>query len=250
MESGPAPACQPNSSRRKPSPEFLNLYVVYRSIMQGKGIDLKQKLFDWAQRQKNLLEPTGANVEFQLLSRKGCHPVSLAIATFAIEFFPIAADVFRDTFGKPGERLRRARDLETSAAMLERTLAAGDSPEVENHWPKRPIKGVPGQSPLAMVKDLRQYAKMYEVMEHLSKNSDIRSDQDLARFVITSYVHRESGRWCDKEVSAIISAKTGETYDETAHKMWRTRNFSRLSQRYSVTSEILIEIGLVLEFAG
>lgn len=50
----------------------------------------------------------------------------------------------------------------------------------------------------------------------------------------------------DVEVSALIGSALGrEGYDETAHRMWRSRNYERLEKGNSSLVQILLGIGVV-----
>jgi hypothetical protein len=53
----------------------------------------------------------------------------------------------------------------------------------------------------------------------------------MAKYSLASVVKRVSGKFHDCEVSAMPGAALGNfEYDETAHRVWRIRNYDRLER--------------------
>jgi hypothetical protein len=67
----------------------------------------------------------------------------------------------------------------------------------------------------------------------------------LAKYLFSAYVYRATSRFHDKEVSDLIGAALGITYDETAHRMWRNRNYKRIDKTLSNIADILADFGKV-----
>lgn len=149
----------PKGASAQPSPEMVNMYNALRDVLTEKGVDISALIQSWTEQFLRSLEPFGADVEFKVLCRRGCTPVSLVLAGSAISFFPLVGKQIRETFGAPNERLKRANEFESTAAMMERAfIGPAASPEdVDRSWPDRPIAKVPIHAPGETISNLRQF---------------------------------------------------------------------------------------------
>jgi hypothetical protein len=220
-------------------------YSALQEVSQEQGADIAAIANEWALHIKKTLAPDGADTDFEALCDQGCHPLSLAAAVFAAEFFPLAVLSFRAAFGISKHRVGYSRKLRQAADIVAKTLFSETLGE--GLWLKLMRRhGALPEPPSAMIRDLEFYAKLFEFAELVSRNAGIKSNQDLPRFIVTGYVYLATGRWHDKEVSALLQGDGAEVYDETAHRVWRNRNFSRLNRYYCVLSELLLGIGNVV----
>jgi hypothetical protein len=74
---------------------------------------------------------------------------------------------------------------------------------------------------------LRVYAKLLQDgARHFGRRSDVY--HNIAKARLTAYVKFRSGRFHDKEIAALISAVSGNVYDETDHRTWRRKHYRRL----------------------
>lgn len=234
-----------NCNRATTFPGLKESFSALQEVQTEQGIDTAAKANEWALHIKKALAPNGADNDFEILCDKGCHSLSLAASVFAAEFSPIAILSFRAAFGMSKDRVGYSSKLRRAAEILGKTVfseALG-----EGIWLKlKSIHELLPAPPSAMIRDLEFYAKLFEFAELVSRNAGIRSKHDLPRFIITSYVHLATGRWHDKEVSGLLQGDEADVYDETAHRVWRNRNFSRLNRHYCVLPELLLEIGKVV----
>jgi hypothetical protein len=235
----------PASDRLGSDSALLGLKGTYSALKEGlheNGADLAKIAYEWSLGIKKALEPEGADRDFEVLCDQGCHPWSLAVSVFAAEFYPILVLSVRAAFVRSKQRVGYSRKLRQAADILGQTVFTDKMKD--GLWLKLKARheSLP-EPPSAMIRDLEFYARLFEFAELVSRNAGIKSDRDLPRFIVTSYVHPATGRWHDKEVSALVQGDGTEIYDETAHRVWRNRNFSRLNRHYRTLSELLQEVG-------
>jgi hypothetical protein len=233
-----------NRTSAKGFPGLEETYFAFQEVLREKGVDLTAVAREWALQIRQTLKTDEAERDFDALCNQGCHPVSLAVSIFAGEFYPIVVSSFRAAFGISKQRVRYSRKLRQAADILRRTVFSETLRE--GLWLK--FKGrhesLP-EPPSAMIRDLEFYAKLFDFVELASRNAGIKSGHDLPRFIVTGYVHLATNRWHDREVSALFRGSDTEPYDETAHRVWRSRNFRRINQYYCILPELLLEVGKV-----
>jgi len=80
----------------------------------------------------------------------------------------------------------------------------------------------------------------------VSEETQAHSSDSIPKYLISAYVKRATGDFHDAQVSALIGSALGTgTCDETAHRMWRSRNYAQLEQEYSSLADLLMGIGVV-----
>lgn len=99
--------------------------------------------------------------------------------------------------------------------------------------------------PLALIRTLRMYARVLKGFDDVATRTSIHSPEAFGRYLISEFVKTTTGEYHDKEVSALIGCALGETYDETAHCVWRSRNYKHI-QAVSFPTELLIALGVLL----
>jgi hypothetical protein len=167
--------------------------------------------------------------------------------------------------GSPREQEQRIRALEKAALGLEnlqasfvdavlasnRNLIPSDLLEktrkelinptnLKDMWPKDTAP-----HPAETIHSLRQYVSFLRKFGSLGEESRVSSVDMLWKYLFSGYVYRATGGFHDAQVSRLIGAVLNEVYDETAHRMWRSRNYGRMDGDYSVLAKLLIGIGLV-----
>ena len=234
-----------NRDSAKAFPGLEDTYSALQEVLHEKGSDFAAVAHEWALGIKKALAPDGSDSDFEMLCSQGCHPVSLAASVFAAEFYPIAVLGFRAALGISKQRVGYSRKLRQAADILKETVFSETLGE--GLWMKLRSRheSLP-EPPSTMIRNLEFYAKLFDFAELISRNAGIKSSHDLPRFIITGYVHLATGRWHDKEVSALLQGDGPEIYDETAHRVWRNRNFVRLNRHYRTFPELLLGIGAVI----
>jgi len=113
--------------------------------------------------------------------------------------------------------------------------------DLDTMWPK----SAPAPHPSVTIRALRFYASSLRKFDRISNDTGISSSDMLAKYAISAYVHRASGGFHDAEVSTLIGAVLRSVYDETAHRMWRSRNYERIDVGFSFLPNLLVGIGVV-----
>ena len=125
--------------------------------------------------------------------------------------------------------------------LLTRTRNELISPtDLKDTWPKDAAPH-PGET----IRVLRLYASLLRKLGSLGKKTGINSTDTLWKYVFSAYVHRATQGFHDVQVSRVIEAVLNEGYDETAHRMWRSRNYERIDADLSFLPKLLIGIGFV-----
>lgn len=226
----------------KDIPGLRESFEVTVQILRDKGIDPLAFAWDWARRSKAGLGDVGGP-EFEELCSDGCHPIALAACLLVSESMPAIGRVVRRYFGEQDDRARSARKLRSAAEVLKQFFDT----DMERRYQSiraRVTKCPPG--PLELVRNLELYAKILDITEAFSRTADLKSQHDLPRFIVSDYVHRATGRWHDREVSALLEWDSADVYDETAHRVWRNRNARRLMRHSGILSDLLLAIGLLI----
>jgi hypothetical protein len=202
-----------------------------------KGIDLRKAVLDWAQRVRVEVSAQGADVEFGQLLRCGCGAVGLAACVFVARIVDWVVAEGESVAGPKDQRARLQRDLLDVASRLESISRAAFIDE--SIW--GPLTGGL-ESPNKTAAILRTYARAFDSFSVLMAYGNVRSTEDLQRYVFCRYVRLKTEDWHDKEVSAILQAVTGSELAETTLRMWRSRSFSRIANPAPFVVDQLVAI--------
>ena len=114
-----------------------------------------------------------------------------------------------------------------------------------NFWPEWP-SSAPVPHPATTVRALRLYAKSLGFFQVISQETEANSADSFPKYLISAYVRRATGDFHDRQVSALFgSSAKRESYDETAHRMWRRRNYKKLEKSFGLLADLLHGIGVV-----
>ena len=240
------------------------------SIQLSNGVNLPDRLGAWTKGKEDLLRRAGVCREYEELCSAGCIPISLAIALSTFRISRKTAEIWKSTLGSKRQRTQTIGHLQKAADSLERAheqlidavLAQKNimlDPDLRR-WlstaPDRPQgrpwsvpwpKDARAQHPMTVVNSLRTYASIVSVFDEISEGQHVHSADSFSRYLLSAYVKRVTNEFHDREVSALISAASGiEGYDETTHRVWRSRNYSKLDQEFSSLAELMCGIGLVI----
>ena len=175
-------------------------------------------------------------------------------------------DKWRKLSGTPRQRKQTIRSLEKAADALETLLDTVDAvvaedlssdpvvaDRLEQSWrmfmllPDFWSGGTIAVPELSVTIDgLRTYASVLRSFDLPLKDIGASPADMLAKYLFSAYVVRATTRFHDAEVSALIGATLGTFYDETAHRMWRKRNYKRIDKNFSSTLNMLTDVGSVL----
>jgi hypothetical protein len=237
--------------------EIRELWNVLCSISASQGVDAGNLALGWAKAKRNSLLKWASENSFDELCNAGCSPVSLAISLWAIQACRRWQKTWRVTIGSVRRRDQIVRSLENAANNLEELqnsfygalledlressndIETGDndihSLNAEHTWPSY----APGPSPSTTIRALHLYARVLGFFDTISEETQAHSAETVSKYLISGYVNRATGKFHDPEVSALIgSALETGTYDETAHRMWRSRNYEQLETGFHKLAEL------------
>lgn len=107
-----------------------------------------------------------------------------------------------------------------------------------------------GRIPISrLANELRIHAKVVNLAELLKKDTEARSASEVARYLLTAYVHAMTGRFHDQSVSGLVGEilKDTDNYNDVAQRMWRSRNYERLDSHYSWIVKFLVAMSVVIK---
>lgn len=213
------------------------VWKVYSEILSRRGFDLQQ----WTAHQGESLPSPGARSDFKELCVEGCVPEMLAILVAFLRWCPKFEDSWAKIYASPNDCRRVRKNLEKTAKVLQGLFAFSISPEDEEIASE--FDKIGRISPGQLVSELKLYAKGLDLMDRLPRETETRSLADFGKFSLTEYVKQATGRFRDRNVSGLIAEAIGPTdYNEVAHRMWRFRNFKRMSTHFQKLSELLSDI--------
>jgi hypothetical protein len=224
--------------------EEREFWDLYREMYQSKGVDIddfyRAAVEEW---KKELLEH-GARTDFAELTMTGCSPVILGLLIAFTRYCPQLKNFWEHTIGDVKEREKAKRELEGAAARLERifalTLTADDNM-------KEKLARSRFLMPSELISQLRLYVRLITLGERLMADPGIRSLGEFAKYLLAGYVKRATGKFCDRNVSGLLADLVGPiSYDETAQRMWRRRNYAHLDKHLSTMVDGLNAMGTVM----
>ena len=247
--------------------EIRELWDVLSSISASNGIDMLQFVHAVARLKRDSLSQWASERDFDELCNAGCGEVSLAIALWAIKASQRWGTTWRTAVGSKRDRNQAIGALQKAAAVLgelqESLIAAvmedvkmslredlrkppdidakSLSLDLEAHWPRT----APGPPPTTVIRALRLYSRILRLFDILPEETQAHSPEAFSKYLISAYVKRATGDFHDVEVSALIGSALGTMYDETAHRMWRSRNYEQIEKTSSSLAEFLVGIGVV-----
>ncbi len=221
------------------------LWDAHRKILLKRGVDLDKAFAEWAERQGQKLASPGARTDFAELCRHGCTPQVLAAIIALFRFAPRVERLWAEMIGHPRKRQKVTRALEKAASMLEEVFGEFIAAEDES---QRETFADLGRIPLSrLVSEVRFYIRFLNLAEGLAADTETRSIREVTNYLLASYVKRATGRFRDRNVSALLGELAGSVdYNEVAQRMWRTRNYQRLEKHFSKLTDFLFTMGVVI----
>jgi hypothetical protein len=242
-----------------------NLWDTYRSIFARNGLDIAAKCANWSEQKRQTL----ANYDkdrFDDLCKEGCKVLPLAILIAVIQPLRSIEKQSTKITGTPRLRRQKIRTLDKAAVVLEDLLGSATdvlAADYRGSIDTNPLKEPPLEPihridnslswaaenyvphPAIAILALRTYTSILQVLIDARNDTGVTSSDMLAKYLFSSYVYRATGQFHDSEVSTLIGAALGITYDETAHSAWRHRNYKRIDKKLSGIADIVADLSKV-----
>jgi hypothetical protein len=224
--------------------DLQDLWNAYCEICSARGFDLRQALKQWAVQQENELPSPGARTDFRELCETGCVVEILAILFVSLRWSPQFEEFWSNIYGNPNERRRVRKTLEKTAKAVESLFVLTIFLEDDEMTSK--LSKIGRISPRQVVSEMRFYARMLNFVDSLPRETQTRSLADFCKFALTDYAKQATGRFRDRNVSGLIAEAIGpQDYNEVAHRMWRSRNFKKMSSHFQKLSQLLTAIHVI-----
>jgi len=221
------------------------LWNTYRELRRRRGINVDQLFPEWAAEETQKLASPGAREDFAELCKGGCLPQVLAAIIVLLRFSPLLERFWAEMVGSPDNRQKATRTLEKAASTLEDLFGGFIASEDENQ--RAEFRKIGRLSFSSVVSELRFYIKFINAAERISADTGSHSLQEVCKYLLSSYVRRMTGRFHDRNVSALIGEIYGPSdYEEVAQRMWRKRNYQRLDKHLSFIPSFLVAMSVVI----
>lgn len=212
----------------------LGLWSFGLQYLEARQVSPVELLDQVAKRVEYELSEVGFRDEFRQLVKSGLSPGILAVAFLAVRFGGLVSAGFKTWKGTKRDQKRFSSTLLEAAALLEAQF--GNNTPAETAF----LLKVGFAPPDAIAKSLRMFAKFYNAIHYLSEATGVSNFNEVFTYTLVGLVIRTTSRPHDREVSALLCVlKDSESYDETAHKMWRNRNYAHLDKRLQFIPGIL-----------
>ena len=200
-------------------------------VFSGLELTKDGSLTEWAAWRFQRLGDFRLGAGLKKLTSAGICRETIAFGMYFVTISPRLDLCLKDLFGGRRTRMRDALALERAAGILRRMSdALPNLPEM--------LKNMPSFALTARA--LEMYSVMLELGEVACAITGMGSCQEMAKYSLASLVKRVSGKFHDREVSAMTGAALGDfEYDETAHRVWRIRNYDRLERSFPVVAMAL-----------
>lgn len=197
----------------------LSLKELIRRFRQS-GVLSRSTVVDFCEHGFHLLKDSYLQRDIERLEQWGMTKEAMAMGVMAISFAPALDGLFA-RLGDKKTRLREREALLSAIPILNKiagTLEAGGK-----------LHGKATMSPSYVVSALKANADLLIFADTVYEVLDTNSMFEVARYALAGAVMRVTGKYKDREVSALTSlALERPNYDETTHRVWRTRNYARL----------------------
>jgi len=221
---------------------FLNeisLEHLVTIFSQTVSDDPDSPLRQWTRLHFQRLESFNIEKDVGRLANLGVEPEVIALVMMAIRL----SRGFDGAFGQFGDkrtRKRHAKSLLSPIPVLEDLATIiGEIPDELAHE-KFP-------NPKKTISDLKTLSYVVNVGEWLCSFLGANSLLELSKFALASLVHETTKKFHDREVSNIIGAALWNyDFDETAHRVWRNSNYSRLFKDAHIATRILLALNKVV----
>jgi hypothetical protein len=221
------------------------LWDFHNQALLKKGIDFKEVLLWWVRTQKDAFRDPRAGNEFDELCAHGCAPQVLAICLALARHSPKLAPFWNTLVGEPEARRAFLKSIESTVSAFEQQF--GKFIACEDDEDRKRFQQM-GRIPLTtLAAELRFYASLVTFAERFRIDVETRSPIEFARFLLTYYVRKATGRFHDRNVATMFGEVAGlEAYDETAQRMWRDRNYERLAEHHSRLGDLAYALSVVI----
>jgi len=221
------------------------LWDLHNQLLLKRGIDFNELLLQWVRTQKETFRDPRSPAEFDELCDHGCVPKVLAVLLSLARHSPKLVTFWATIVGDQKSRQAFSISLEKAATTLEHQF--GDFIKSEDEERRKAFQQI-GRIPLStLVAELRLYSSVARFAKRFKFDVQTRSPVEFARFLLTCYVQKATGRFHDRNVATLFGDVTSlEAYEETAQRMWRDRNYERLAKHHSKLGDLVHAMSVVI----
>jgi hypothetical protein len=221
------------------------LWDVYAEILASRGIDLNDLARTWSEQTKQKLADPGAQSDFDELCEGGCSPIVLAFILAVMRFSPELPALWSHIAGPAEQRRKVGLVFQRAAAKVEDAFRDLMKADIKLP-PYLTAKGI--VPPATVAASLRFYSRFLNLEASLTSETGTRSGEEVAKYLLVSYIKKATGRYRDRNAATIIGEIFGPVdYNEVAQRMWRNRNYRRLDKNFAWLIDFLFAMGVVID---
>ncbi|MGE0405856.1 MAG: gamma-glutamylcyclotransferase [Candidatus Korobacteraceae bacterium] len=215
-----------SSAESASSPSTEEVFSKVTAFLRERGTRRSDRIYQWATSRLDQLKDFHIEQDWKRLEELGVAREVLAAAGMLINIAPIFDFMFKTFFGDKRQRQARSRALLTPIPALKELDQLWASFGVDSESFASATKQL---SPRSIISGLEHYSELMVFGENIFEILDANSALEVARYTLAGLAKRVTGSFHDREVSALTGASLQKAdYDETAHRVWRIRNYSRL----------------------
>jgi hypothetical protein len=233
---------QNNSSNQDQESSRLAEFAAYVSQqLEQFGARDSEAFRQWSVYRLHLLSDFNIQGDVDKLSNRGIAIQTIALAMMAINIAPGFDYFLKQHFGDRKTRRTKTETIEAVIPVI-REFAKLQEGFMEQKTPEEFFKTWKIPHPDSVVKALEYYIFLLNGGELLFEVLEANSLTEIAKFALAAAVNSATGRFYDREVSALTGAALQKSdYDETAHRVWRIRNFDRLAKTPARFAAVLLK---------
>ena len=168
--------------------------------------------------------------DWQRLEKMGVTRECMAIAMMLINIAPSADYMLKQYVGNKQRREKKVEVLLSPISVLEEIAQIAEG-IYKDTAPEEFLKTWGYPPPRSIIKGLQAWADFLLMGDKFFDAIEANSVLEIAKYGLAGVVKRVTARFHDREVSALTGAALQMTdCDETAHRVWRIRNYGRLEQ--------------------
>jgi hypothetical protein len=192
------------------------------------GLCPSKKFHQWATFRLDVLRDFTIQSDWQRLEEMGVTRECLAVAMMLINLAPGIDPLLKQYSRNKRQRQAKAEMLLSPIPVLEE-IAQVRKGMYEESAREEIEKAHDYPTPDSIINGLRLTADLLLMGDKLLDAIEANSMLEIAKYGLAGVVRRVTARYHDREVSALTGAALQKPdYDETAHRVWRIRNYPRL----------------------
>lgn len=240
---------------------IAQIWAAHLSIFAQMRPGVLPRLKAAAKQKRDSFEDHSPGESLDFLCEKGCHELPLLALMSMVQLLSSFDEKWKRITGTTRKRKQMIGALDNAAIALEKLLSSIDEVIAESDlleldganplrkpqeqlvsstvvMPKFPsLANVPDFE--ATIRALKTFSSALQLFELSNEDAGITRADMFAKYLFSAYVYRATNKFHDERVANLIGAAVGITYDATAHRAWRGRNYHIIDRKLFAIADML-----------